>query len=244
MKNIIIFIFPLFSFTFTNAQIKTISNDLYTVSYSEAYEQPLELSYSYPRFRNLQHKNVVKMLDKLGFFVDSNEMYQTISYPYPTVTKNYSWEVPEGIITSDAADYKDNDYDRGHLVPSKQFDKKNNLVFLYSYLNCALMHETLNGGVWSSLEEYERNLPGAVSVTVSLTFSDQNKKVKGGATIPSYFTKIIEYGGSGYTLNYDGKFSKKVLREVYKFPNDSSVKGKKIDAFKIEKLSGEFSSNE
>tara|TARA_Y100000766_G_C18820972_1_gene562956 strand:+ start:132 stop:866 length:735 start_codon:yes stop_codon:yes gene_type:complete len=237
----------------TNAQI-TVSNDLYTVIYSESYEQPLELTYSYPQFRATKISDQIEYklkLSKLGVGerLDAGNPsglgeFFSISYPSPSVSKIYSWEVPEGIITSDDADYEDNDYDRGHLVPIKQFDDFKNISFLYSYLNCALMHETLNSGVWSSLEEYERNLPGSVSVTVRLTFSDKNKKVKGGATIPTYFTKIIEYGGS-YTLddNDDGEFrtfSKKVLREVYEFPNDASVKGKKIDEFKIGHLSGQF----
>ena len=241
MKNIIVLTSIVFTTFLTNAQT-TISNDLYTVIYSESYEQPLELTYSYPQYDIVALYNSSR---EYGFSKMENGKYKHIIYPTPSVTKIYSWEVPAGIITSDDADYEDNDYDRGHLIPKKQFDDKRNISFLYSYLNCALMHETLNSGVWSSLEEYERNLTGSVSVTVRLTFSDQNKKVKGGATIPSYFTKIIEYGSSGkYTLDYDGKYSKKVLREVYRFPNDATVKGKKIDAFKIEKLSGEFTSNE
>ena len=228
----ILFVFSL------NAQI-TVTNDLYTVTYSESYEQPLELTYSYKPF-NFVLNNIVAH-NKLGFASKSNGKISTFSYPNPSATTNYSWEVPVGILTSDAEDYKDNDYDKSHLVPKKQFDDKKNISFLYSYLNCALMHKTLNRGVWSSLEEYERELPGAVNVTVSLTFSDQNKTVKGGATIPSYFTKIIEYGGTGlYNLNDSGVYSKEIIREVYKFPNDSSVKGKTIDVFKIENLSGKF----
>lgn len=223
MKNIIVLTSIVFTTFLTNAQT-TISNDLYTVIYSESYEQPLELTYSYPQYDIVAYYNSPR---EYGFSEMENGKYKYIIYPTPSVTKIYSWEVPAGIITSDDADYEDNDYDRGHLVPKKQFDDKGNISFLYSYLNCALMHETLNSGVWSSLEEYERNLPGSVSVTVKLTFSDPNNKVVGGATIPSHFTKIIKFGGAKY-------FSDDHIEEVYKFPNDGSVKGKSIDYFKIE----------
>ena len=239
MKNIVPIILMLFTNININAQV-TVSNDLYSVIYSESYQQPIELTYSYNSF-DFVTSSYIAPISKLGYLEMDNGNYKLFNYPTPSVTKIYSWEVPDGIITSDDADYEDNDYDRGHLVPKKEFDDEKNITYLYSYLNCALMHETLNAGVWSSLEEYERSLPGHVEVTVILSFSDQNKKVKGGATIPSYFTKIIEYGGSRrYTLDDDGKFSKEVLREVYKFPNDASVKGKKINEFKIGYLSGQF----
>ena len=106
------------------------------------------------------------------------------------------------------------------------------------------MHETLNGGVWQQLEKYERSLYDEdlnVRVKVLLTFSPEGNMVDGGATVPTHFTKIIEYGFPNFYI----KGSKiPFKREVYSFPNDATVKGKKIDAFKIEKLSGEFTSNE
>lgn len=222
MKNIITPLLFLFVAMNINAQI-TISNDLYKVIYSESYQQPLELSYSYNSFDFVT--SYMQPVSKLGFFKMDNGKYKPITYPTPSVTKTYSWETPEGIITSDDADYEDNDYDRGHLVPKKQFDDDKNINFLYSYLNCALMHETLNSGVWRSLEEYESSLFGNVEVTIILSFSDPNNKVVGGATIPSHFTKIIKYGSS---------FTDDGIKEVYKFPNDASVKGKSINYFKIE----------
>ena len=222
MKNIITPLLFLFVAMNINAQI-TVSNDLYKVIYSESYQQPLELSYSYNSFDFVT--SYMEPVSKLGFFKMDNGKYKSITYPTPSITKTYSWETPEGIITSDDADYEDNDYDRGHLVPKKQFDDDKNINFLYSYLNCALMHETLNSGVWRSLEEYESSLFGNVEVTIILSFSDPNNKVVGGATIPSHFTKIIKYGSS---------FTDDGIKEVYKFPNDASVKGKSINYFKIE----------
>ena len=224
MKNIIAITLMLFTKIGINAQV-TVSNDIYTVIYSESYQQPIELTYSYNSFDFVT--SYMAPISKSSSFKMDNGNYKLFTYPTPSVTKIYSWEVPEGIITSDDIDYKGNDYDRGHLVPKKEFDDDENINYLYSYLNCALMHETLNSGVWSTLEEYERSLEGHVEVTVILSFSDPNNKVVGGATIPSDFTKIIKFGSSNY-------FSDDGIEEVYKFPNDGSVKGKSIDYFKIE----------
>lgn len=103
------------------------------------------------------------------------------------------------------------------------------------------MHETLNGGVWRLLEDYERDLNKEqnVRVKIILSFSDDSKLTDGGATVPTHFTKIIEYG-----FNHLSFESEEVTREVYTFPNDASVKGKKIEEFKINSLSGKFITNE
>ena len=164
---------------------------------------------------------------------------------YPNVIKvevSKEFKAPTGIITSNDEDYEDNIYDKGHLVPNESFkndDATQN--FLFSYLNCALMHETLNRGVWRSLENYERKLyeKENVRVKVILSFSDKSKLVKGGATVPTHFTKIIEYGHSHFPINEE-----EITREVYTFPNNSSVKGRKIEEFLIKHLSGKFISNE
>ena len=132
MKNIITTLLFLFVAMNINAQI-TVSNNLYKVIYSESYQQPLELSYSYNSSDFVS--SYMEPVSKLGFFKMDNGKYKPITYPTPSVTKTFSWETPEGIITSDDADYEDNDYDRGHLVPKKQFDDFKNISFLYSYLN-------------------------------------------------------------------------------------------------------------
>ena len=71
------------------------------------------------------------------------------------------------------------------------------------------------------LEERERNFDQDVSVTISLSF-EKSQRVLGGATIPSGFTKILSY----YS---DEKF----IEEIYSFPNNSSVLGKKLSDYKI-----------
>jgi len=164
---------------------------------------------------------------------------------YPDIVKvevSKEFKTPTGVITSNDEDYKDNIYDKGHLVPKAYFEKNNDIQnFLFSYLNCALMHETLNGGVWRLLEDYERNLyeDENVRVKIILSFSDDSKLTDGGATIPTHFTKIIEYGFSNLWIA-----DEEITREVYTFPNNASVKGKKIEEFKIEHLSGKFITNE
>lgn len=215
---------------------RIVQNDLYTVVYSESYQQPLSLTYHYPTQKtSLLHYAIAPVLKKIGV--------QPVTYPNVIkVEVSKEFKVPKGIITSNNEDYKNNIYDKGHLVPNKFFEhasEKQN--FLFSYLNCALMHETLNRGVWKLLEDHERNLykDENVRVKVVLSFSDKSKLVKGGATVPTHFTKIIEYGHSFFPTGEE-----EITREVYTFPNDSSVKGRKIEEFLIKHLSGKFISNE
>lgn len=215
---------------------RIIENDLYTVVYSESYQQPLCLMYEYP----LLPITEVKIIER----AEITYLGKTpITYPNViSVVEMKDWQLPTGIVTSDDKDYEKNEYDRGHLVPHKSFKNDDEVQdFLFSYLNCALMHETLNGGVWRMLEDYERDLNEEqnVRVKIILSFSDDSKLTDGGATVPTHFTKIIEYGFSHFSFE-----AEKITREVYTFPNDASVKGKKIEEFKINPLSGKFISNE
>jgi len=216
---------------------RIVQNDLYTVVYSESYQQPLCLMYEYPLFSITEYKIIERL-------VEYKYIGKTpITYPNViSVVERKDWKVPTGIITSDDKDYKNNEYDHGHLVPHKSFKNDEEAQdFLFSYLNCALMHETLNGGVWRLLEDYERDLNKEqnVRVKIILSFSDDSKLTDGEATVPTHFTKIIEYGFNHFSIE-----SEKITREVYTFPNDASVKGKKIEEFKINHLSGKFITNE
>lgn len=197
---------------------KIVQNDLYTVVYSEELQQPISLSYEVPDWSITSYPAETVMF--LSLSVDG--IITDVSYPDPDVITKIFKE-PNNIVTSNEDDYVSNVYDHGHLAPKKTFELFEVDRYLYSYLNCALMHETLNSGVWRVLEEYVRDLNKIVSVNVFVSFSDESKQVKGGATIPSGFTKVLKY------FNNDGE---KVV-EVYIFPNDATVKGKKIDEFKI-----------
>ena len=244
-KFILLLIIPFLSF----GQIIE-ENDLYTVIYSEAYQQPLSLSYEYPCPNSwislqIEKKNMVNFQAKM--YVSELEGNVTVSYPEATnieviEKRTQSWQKPTGIFTSDKDDYVGNSYDHGHLAPKKSFEDQESLInFLWSYLNCALMHETLNSGVWRVLEEYERELSKTekVKVQIILSFSDESKLTKGGATVPTHFTKIIEYGfPPENSLQLTNKVN--IVREVYTFPNNKSVKSKKIESFKVNHLSGKF----
>jgi DNA/RNA endonuclease G (NUC1) len=102
----------------------------------------------------------------------------------------------DSIITSNAADYEANDWDKGHLAPAADFVCSSaSMKSTFSYLNCALQHYQLNRGVWKALEERERNLARTrtVNVEIQVSFLPNSQKLKTGATVPDAFTKVISY---------------------------------------------------
>ena len=150
-------------------QIKRIKTDIFTVVYSEDYEQPLQVNY--------------KVLCPTGD-ADRGGM---------------DFHKVDGVKTSDNYDYKDNPYDKGHLAPAAAFKcDKETLRKTFSYLNCALQHSGLNRGPWKELERFERNLAKVyenIDVIIYVHFENEPEYVKGGALIPSGFTKIISING-------------------------------------------------
>ena len=175
IKNII---FLILSSTLTYSQV--IKTDIFTVNYSEKYEQPLWLEYT------IQCPNGHAERTGMNFWV------------------------PKGIKTSDDADYKDNIYDKGHLAPAAAFNcDKEMLLKTFSYLNSALQHEGLNRGQWARLESFERSLSNffgqEVRVRVDVLFEGKLKKVKGGATIPSGFRKTIIMGDITKVFEFPNK---------------------------------------
>ena len=211
----------LFTFIFSYSQ-SFIKNDVYEVMYSQTFQQPITLSYEYPNFK------IMAMPTE----IISND----IQYPEPVLTPE--WVIPKNIVSSNKEDYT-LPYHRGHLVPAKSFMETEHQKYIYSYLNCAIMHESLNLGVWKKLENRERKLSdnNKVRVKIILSFSDENHTVDGGATVPTSFTKIIEYS-SDWIKPYGKKHE--VTREVYSFPNDDSVKNKDLIFYKNNSLSGKF----
>ena len=148
---------------------QVIKTDIFTVNYSEKYEQPLWLEYT------IQCPNGHAERTGMNFWV------------------------PKGVKTSDDADYTNNIYDKGHLAPAAAFNcDKETLLKTFSYLNSALQHEGLNRGQWARLESFERSLVNffdqEVKVRVDVLFEGKLQKVKGGATIPSGFKKTITIG--------------------------------------------------
>ena len=196
---------------------KTHENELYKVLYSEMYQQPLLLEYSVP-------------------------------YGEPINKKKKSFKKSFNLInTSDHNDYLDTLYDKGHLAPIKAFESIQNDDALYRYLNCALMHRSLNRGAWAKLEKYElglKNKNNEVNVSISLIFDNKSFKVEGGATVPTYFIKTIEVTEmiTDDTLYFNDYIQ--VSREVYIFPNNSRVKGIHYTQFKSDILSLSYKETE
>jgi endonuclease G len=141
-----------------------VTNDVFTVIYSEKLEQPIWLKYrSTNRPTNVNRGSMDFYSEKL-------------------------------IKTSDNEDYKNNIYDKGHLAPAATFsDNMENLKQTFSYLNSALQNQYLNRGEWRLLEEQERKWDDNEPLTIIVkSFFDKDlKKLPSGAAIPSHFEKHI-----------------------------------------------------
>jgi hypothetical protein len=187
-----------------------------------------------------------------GYYVDKNgtvtnskiydeeEKQIVIEYPKSTTTKIDTiiketkltkFVAPTGVITSDDGDYKQ-PYDKGHLAPKQSFPNNEYNDFMFSFLNCALMHRSLNRGLWKALENKERGISKSAVLKVKILVSfGKNNLVDGGASVPDFFTKILDY------RKFDENNKEIYVREVYTFPNDASVKGKDIENYKVKSLS-------
>jgi endonuclease G len=104
----------------------------------------------------------------------------------------------KGIKTSDHKDYEHNVWDKGHMAPAASFSCNRDMIFAtFTYMNCALQHQSLNRGVWKHLEIRERELANQwpiVDITIRIVFDEKPTRVEGGASIPKGFYKIIKYG--------------------------------------------------
>jgi endonuclease G len=148
-----------------------VKTDIFTVHYSEVYQQPLRIEYT------VQCPNGGASRKGMDFYTN------------------------DSIITSDNADYENNIYDKGHLAPAADFTCSREMLYkTFSYLNCSLQDQYLNRGTWRLLESYERDLavaaPGT-KVEILLEFKVKTK-LPTGATVPSGFYKRITSGGKVY----------------------------------------------
>jgi len=168
--------------TTLNAQEYTpreYKGDLYTVLYSEDYQQPLRVTY--------------KVLCGQGDVSRAGMDF---------------WK-PDGWNTSDNNDYKNNVWDKGHMAPAANFNcyDKETLKETFNYLNCALQHESLNRGPWKELERFERNLSKVfetVTVQIIVIF-DYEERGQDGALIPSGFEKTIWAGKNKWRFVFPNK---------------------------------------
>ena len=152
--------------TVNNPDIK-ISNNQFTITYSQKFEQPLIVEY-----------DVACTETKFS-------------------RKGLDFYLCDSIHTSDNADYANNEWDKGHMAPAADFACDEDLLKgTFTYLNCTLQQEKLNRGVWRLLEAHERNLAknGETHVKIQCHFSTKSKKLPSGATIPDGYTKTITYG--------------------------------------------------
>jgi DNA/RNA endonuclease G (NUC1) len=277
MKNIsLLLILLITGFTSVDAQ-KVVKTELYEIFYSELFEQPISVKYSYPNpfefvftrevvpfkvesvaitaqvHAQAFQVNKIEYSENIGSYVDGNGNFtknkiydvdtdnQEISFPTATTTKidtvitkktSKDWKVPLGIHTSDKDDYFE-PYHRGHLVPNASFTDSIYDNILMSYVNCAIMHHSLNQGLWLVLEKREREISkeALLKVQVIVSFTPPLTVTDGGATTPAFFTKILEY------RQFDENENEMTKREVYCFPNNATVKGRKISDYIIKDLS-------
>lgn len=160
-----------------------VKTDIFEVSYSEKLEQPLRIKYQ------VLCPNGSASRQGMDFYTE----------------KQYK--------TSDAKDYENNVYDKGHLAPAADFNCDKVMLYkTFTYLNCTLQNQYLNRGTWRFLEVYERELAKKyiVNVEIKLIYSDKSIKLPTGATVPDAFLKIIKYNGiveKYYFLNEKPKSS-------------------------------------
>jgi endonuclease G len=148
----------------TSVLIKT---DIYTVDYSEDYQQPLSVEYT--------------VLCTTG----------TAS------RKGMDFYTNDSVMTSDNADYENNIYDKGHMAPAADFNCTPEMLRkTFSYLNCALQDQYLNRGTWRFLEAEERRLSAGKQKAKVLIKVEYKKSIQlpTGATVPSGFYKRIVLG--------------------------------------------------
>ena len=175
MKNLILFLLILPQFVFAQRPEVLINTPIYSVVYSEIYQQPLEVKYK----------------------------VQCVSGT--ASRKGMDFYTVDSVITSDNADYANNVWDKGHLAPAAAFNCTREMLYrTFSYLNCTLQHQDLNRGAWRLLEAHERDLAAvgrSVDVVIVLDFTNA-QKLPTGATIPSGFWKSIYVGGRSVECYY------------------------------------------
>lgn len=177
MRNLILVVGVFLTHVIFAQSIKVIDTELYSVTYSEIYQQPLEVSY--------------QVMCPLG---DASR-------------KGLNFYGVDSILTSDNNDYKGNVWDKGHMAPAAAFNcSRETIKKTFSYLNCALQHEGLNRGPWKELERFERNLAKVyafVTVTIVLDFEDTpDNWLPSGALVPIGFTKTIWVDGEYFKFYF------------------------------------------
>ena len=164
MKRILFSLLLLPTALFAQRDSVKVTTSIYTVMYSEVKQQPLWCEY-------------------------------TVQCPNATLSRSgVDFHSHNGIITSDAADYVNNVWDKGHMCPYKGSNCSDAKRFeSFSYVNCSLQDQYLNRGAWRLLENYERGLTsqGTVKVKVVTEWGPSSFWLETGAMVPSGFYKYI-----------------------------------------------------
>jgi endonuclease G len=195
MKKLLLSIFiciPFFLFSQTQLREKVnIQSSIFHIVYNEKLQQPMLIEYTVT-------------------CIDGKASRAGIDF----------YKV-DSVITSDAADYANNVYDKGHMAPAADFNcSPITLKQTFSYLNCALQDQYLNRGPWKLLEAQERILvkdQGPIDVKIIVEFSDLSKVLPTGATIPTAFKKIITIQKTKKTYQYYFKNEKPSTTDYTKF---------------------------
>lgn len=160
----------------------TVTTPIYEVVYSAELEQPLGL------------------------------LYWSINRPKNVDRGSMDFHTEPEYHTSDDADYYRNVWDKGHLAPAASFsDSYENLYETFSYLNCALQHQSLNRYQWNYLEQQERVWDNDQDLVVFIELQFSDSVLPTGATIPSRFIKHI-------------KFLRDNVYKCFDFPNEKPTK--------------------
>lgn len=195
MKKLLVLLFLIPNFVLAQSKLRdsiNVKTSIYEVLYSEKLESPLRVSY-------------------------------TVECPTGTASRvGMDFYTNDSIHTSDAQDYINNVYDKGHMAPAADFNCTRDMLYqTFSYLNCALQNQYLNRGVWKFLEIQEREWAKTetVKVVIEVKFDSKDSKLQSGATVPTGFYKTI------YLTN-----SNRVYK--YYFPNEKPTKSK-FEDYKI-----------
>ena len=162
--------------------IVEVKTDIYEITYSQTYQQPLFVKY-------------IAICDATA----------------PSYSREgIGFKKPDGFKTSSSSDYSDNIWDKGHMAPANTFSCRNDwLQTTFLYTNCALQHQTLNRGSWAALERFERDLATIyddVEVEIMIYFSDNWTTNSDPARIPANFIKTItwkEESGNLKSISFD-----------------------------------------
>lgn len=187
---LLIFLFPFIFFSQSNLRDSVlVKTSIYTVMYSEKFENPLWVEYV--------------VLCPLG----------------KASRNGMDFYLCDSIKTSDNADYVNNVWDKGHMAPAACFNCNKDMLYqTFSYLNCSLQNQYLNRGVWKTLEMQEKIWGRYQAVKVRIVVEYKNpKKLPTGATVPSGFYKTIYLVGSKELYKYYFPNQKPTTTDISKY---------------------------